>query len=143
MDSFNRMNKKTQAAGRTPSRPTLDEKEKELNMRIFVGALYRAVVLAFVVIVMVALGYSTKAYAAPGDLDPSFGTDGKLTTDFGANTDYGQAVAVQDDGKIVVAGYASIFTATGTDFAIARYNPNGTLDSTFGTGGKVLTPIGA
>src|SRR5215204_462888 len=115
MDSFNRMNKKTQAAGRTPSRPTLDEKEKELNMRIFVGALYRAVVLAFVVIVMVALGYSTKAYAAPGDLDPSFGTDGKLTTDFGANTDY----------------------------AIARYNPNGTLDSTFGTGGKVLTPIGA
>jgi uncharacterized delta-60 repeat protein len=99
----------------------------------------RAVVLALVV-GLVVLGYTTEARAAPGELDASFGSGGKVTTDFA--DDFGADVAVQDDGKVVVAGSAST-GATGGDFALARYNPNGTLDSTFSGDGKVTTAIGA
>ena len=62
-----------------------------------------------------------------------------MTTDFGGN-DVGRSVAVQSDGKIVVAGFTD---AGGTrDFALARYNVNGSLDTSFGVGGKVLTDFG-
>jgi uncharacterized delta-60 repeat protein/CSLREA domain-containing protein len=74
------------------------------------------------------------ARAAPGDLDPTFDTDGRVTTDFGGS-DYGRAVAIQPDGKIVVAGYAS------GDFALLRYNVDGSPDPTFGSGGKVTTDV--
>ena len=77
--------------------------------------------------------------AAEGDLDSTFGTGGKVTTDFSGSRDYGQAVAIQSDGKIVVAGFAFYGTY---DFALARYDTNGALDSTFGTGGKVTTDFG-
>ncbi|MBA2434942.1 MAG: hypothetical protein H0V54_07660, partial [Chthoniobacterales bacterium] len=72
-----------------------------------------------------------------GDLDPTFGTNGKVTTDFGTIIDEARAVAVQPDGKIVTAGA----TVGGNffDFALARYNTDGSLDITFGTGGKVTT----
>jgi uncharacterized delta-60 repeat protein len=77
--------------------------------------------------------------AAPGDLDPLFGTGGKVTTPVGTGRDLAQAVALQSDGKIIVVGYAQ------SDFAIVRDLPNGTLDTSFGTSGtgKVLTPIGS
>jgi uncharacterized delta-60 repeat protein len=78
------------------------------------------------------------AQAAPGDLDPSFGTNGKVITDFGSNN-YVRAIAVQSDGKIVAAGNAQ---ASHMQFALARHNPDGTLDESFGTGGKVTTTIG-
>jgi len=79
-------------------------------------------------------------FAAPGDLDPSFGTAGKVTTDFSGNQDFGNAVAVQPDGKIVVVGFTRIGLGASTeDFAITRYNSNGSLDSSFGTGGRVTT----
>ena len=77
-----------------------------------------------------------------GDLDPTFSGDGKLTTDFGDNVNRiynrAHAVAIQPDGKIVAAGYAS---GASDDFALARYNANGTLDTGFGTGGRVRTDI--
>lgn len=77
-------------------------------------------------------------------LDAGFGTSGKVVTPAGSGNDVGQAVAIQPDGKIVVAGYAS--NGTNNDFAVFRYNPNGTLDDTFdGTtnaNGVILTPIG-
>jgi uncharacterized delta-60 repeat protein len=80
------------------------------------------------------------AQATDGDLDPTFGFGGKVVTDLGHSTDWANAVAIQPDGKIVVVGttykqndYSS------EDFAVARYNPDGTLDSTFGRGGKVRT----
>ncbi len=76
------------------------------------------------------------AVAGPGALDPSFGTGGQVTTDFGG-FDSAQAVAVQSDGKIVAAG-----SSGGGDFALARYNADGTLDSTFGSGGKLTTDFG-
>ena len=72
-------------------------------------------------------------YHANGSLDTSFGGDGKVTTDFGTSDDRAYAIVVQPDGKIVVAGNAQ------GDFALARYNPDGSLDTSFGNGGKVVT----
>src|SRR5262245_28901631 len=73
-------------------------------------------------------------------LDPTFGTGGKVTTDFLGFSDSAASVALQADGKIVLAGAAS--TNFGADFGVARYNSNGTLDTSFGTGGKVTTDFG-
>jgi uncharacterized delta-60 repeat protein len=78
-------------------------------------------------------------YNADGSLDASFGTGGRVTTDFIGQTDVGFAIAVQPDGKILVAGTANLGSSTQFDFALVRYNSNGSLDSTFGTGGKVTT----
>jgi uncharacterized delta-60 repeat protein len=79
------------------------------------------------------------AMAAPGDLDPTFDGDGKVTTDFGGDN-LGYAVAVQPDGKIVVAGHSN---SGGTyDFAVARYNADGSPDTTFGASGVVTTDFG-
>jgi uncharacterized delta-60 repeat protein len=83
--------------------------------------------------------------ASAGALDPTFGGSGFVTTPVGPGTgeDFGNAMAIQSDGKIVAVGGADM-GATGMDFAVARYNPDGTLDSTFGGGdGIVTTPIGA
>ena len=78
-------------------------------------------------------------YNADGSLDTSFDTDGKVTTDLFGNGDGARGVAIQDDGRIVVAG--STVTSTAYDFGVARYNTNGALDSTFGSGGKFSANI--
>lgn len=62
--------------------------------------------------------------------------DGKVITDFGATSAAGRGVTVQSDGKIIVAGVVDIGRFR---FALARYNSDGSLDSTFGDGGKVVT----
>jgi len=74
-----------------------------------------------------------------GSLDDTFSGDGKKTTQFGMGVDIANAVAVQEDGDIVVAGYRD----GGLRMAVARYTPNGHMDSTFGTGGLVSTGIGS
>ncbi len=74
-----------------------------------------------------------------GTPDGSFGNEGKMTTDFGPFQDTAQALALQTDDKIVVAGF-TLFespTAGGGNFALARYNTNGTPDLSFGDGGKL------
>jgi len=86
--------------------------------------------------VCVATILSSLLYAIAGDLDPSFGTDGKVITDFGNFSHSARALAIQDDGKIVAAGESSL------DFGLARYNPDGSLDSSFDGDGKVTTDIG-
>jgi uncharacterized delta-60 repeat protein len=73
-----------------------------------------------------------------GTLDTSFGTGGKVTIDFNGFNDQAHALAVQAGGKLVAAGRADT-TDNNTDFALARYSPGGTLDTSFGTGGKVTT----
>ena len=79
-------------------------------------------------------------YTANGTLDGTFGIGGKVRTDMGATTyDYAYAVAIQKNGRIVVSG---VSYAPSGDFAVARYLANGTLDSTFGTGGKVVSDLG-
>ncbi len=76
-------------------------------------------------------------YAADGDLDISFGNNGVATTDFEDRDNYGNDVAIQNDGKIVVLGYSP--GTTKADLSMARYNSDGTLDDSFGSGGKVMT----
>ncbi len=117
---------------------------QQIRTDILVGGRWvsKVVVLAFVMALVVVMGYSKEAYAAPGDLDTSFGSGGKVITNFAGSSSGGRALAVQDDDKVVVAGSAFV-TTTGDDFALARYNPNGTLDTTFSGDGKVTTPIGA
>jgi uncharacterized delta-60 repeat protein len=72
-----------------------------------------------------------------GTLDTSFGTNGTAVTTFpGATSGYANGIAIQPDGKIVVVGTVNI-SGTFDAWGIARYNTDGTLDSTFGTGGLV------
>ena len=82
--------------------------------------------------------FAVARYNTDGSLDSSFGSGGRVTTDFAGRSDNGTAIAVQPDGKILVAGGANL-GATQFDFALVRYNANGSLDSTFGPGGKVTT----
>jgi uncharacterized delta-60 repeat protein len=79
-------------------------------------------------------------YNVDGSLDTSFGTGGKVTTAFGTVSDTPLAVVIQTDGKIVAVGYSN--SSPGPVFALARYNSDGSLDASFGTGGKVTTAIG-
>lgn len=82
------------------------------------------------------------AAAAAGDLDTSFGGNGKvLTWSARADSALASGVAIQADGKIVAAGRAE-GPRVGEAFALTRYNTDGTLDATFGGDGKVLTPGG-
>src|SRR5262249_17420533 len=79
-----------------------------------------------------------------GCLDQSFGSGGKVTTDFDPQTDAsGAAVALQADGKLVVAGRGRDNSTFRDAFALARYNADGTLDTGFGSGGKVITHVGS
>ncbi len=80
------------------------------------------------------------AEAGAGDLDPSFGTGGLVTTDFAGFTDEARAVVIQPDGKIVAAGFTGGPTGV-AGFALTRYNPDGSLDTSFGSGGKVTTVL--
>ena len=81
----------------------------------------------------------TLAHAAAGDLDPAFGRGGVARTDFGGTDEYGFAVKVQPDGKIVVAGQSGVYPVFHA--ALARYNINGRPDRSFGTGGKVTAAL--
>ncbi|MEC3956419.1 hypothetical protein VMT65_25525 [Nocardia sp. CDC153] len=80
-------------------------------------------------------------YTADGQLDAGFGDHGKVSTDFGGKADVANAVAIESDGKIIVAG-TSHGTATGDNIALARYTADGKPDTGFGDGGKVSTDLG-
>jgi len=87
---------------------------------------------------LVVAGLSGVLRATDGDLDPTFGIGGKVTTGFDVPTASATTVALQPDGKIVAAGWLFDKTAN-IDFAVARYNADGSLDETFGLHGKVRT----
>jgi uncharacterized delta-60 repeat protein len=70
-----------------------------------------------------------------GAADPSFGEGGNVTTDFGTDSDYAASVGIDSAGRIVVGG-------GGARFELARYQPDGTLDPSFGNDGKVTTDFG-
>ncbi|MFH7599664.1 calcium-binding protein [Streptomyces racemochromogenes] len=93
-------------------------------------------------------GYSDMAlarYNPDGSLDPTFNgdgdNDGMITTDLRGGDDAADAVAVQPDGKLVVAGYSSEADTAGF-FTVARFNPDGSIDPTFGNGGSTYTDFG-
>jgi uncharacterized delta-60 repeat protein len=75
-----------------------------------------------------------------GDLDPTFGIGGKVVTDFGAGSmNRVEALTLQPDGKILLAGETQATPCSRSLLALARYNSDGTLDPGFGTGGEVTT----
>jgi uncharacterized delta-60 repeat protein len=93
--------------------------------------------------------YITARFNTDGTPDSGFGTNGVVLTDFGVYDDTAKAVAVDSNNKIVVAGtvLTDLFDVSGSyDFGLARYNPNGSLDSTFGNiieaPGLVVTDFG-
>lgn len=86
------------------------------------------------------IDFAVARYTSNGVLDSSFSNDGITTVAFGVAGDACNAVAIQADGKIVLAGYS--FDGSKNNFAVARLNPNGSLDSTFDGDGKLTTSIG-
>ena len=85
--------------------------------------------------------FAVVRYTRGGAFDQSFGRGGSVATDFGARSrSSAEAVAIQPNGRIVVAGYT--FRGTKTNFAVARYQANGALDRSFGSGGRVVTEVG-
>ena len=82
--------------------------------------------------------FAVLRYNADGSLDPSFDTDGIVTTAIGSGDDFGNAITILA-GKIIVAG--SSFDGTKTNFAVVRYNSNGSLDTSFDLDGIVTTLI--
>jgi len=88
---------------------------------------------------LVVTSMGAPALGADGDLDPSFGDGGQITTALPVGS-FATAVAIQADGRIVAVGAAAGASIDG-EFAIARYEPDGDLDETFGDGGTVVTPI--
>ena len=73
-----------------------------------------------------------------GALDTTFGTGGLVVTDLGSTFEHAYDMVIQADGRIVTAG-DTIRSGTGQDFALVRYNINGTLDTSFGTNGRAIT----
>jgi uncharacterized delta-60 repeat protein len=82
-------------------------------------------------------------YTTSGNLDSTFGNAGKVLTPIANSISFGNQMVIQNDGKIVIAGYSSINIGISYDFALIRYLNNGTIDSSFGTNGVVLTDMNA
>jgi uncharacterized delta-60 repeat protein len=77
-----------------------------------------------------------------GSIDSSFGNNGITTVDFANENDVVTGAAIQPDGKAVLCGYTTVQVINGTiidDFAVARFNTNGTIDQSFAGSGKVRT----
>ncbi|MEK6286133.1 MAG: delta-60 repeat domain-containing protein [Acidobacteriota bacterium] len=86
--------------------------------------------------------FALARYNKDGSLDSTFGSGGKVVTDFAGLPDFLAGLALQPDGKIVLAGDVSTYVSASRDdigFGLARYNKDGSLDSSFGSGGKVIT----
>ena len=102
---------------------------RDVRRTIVIGAL-----------LLLLAGVAPPAFAAGGDLDPSFGGDGTVSID-APGDGVANAVAVQVDGKIVVAG-GSAYGRKNPRFVLARFTADGTLDRTFGRDGTVTTDFG-
>jgi uncharacterized delta-60 repeat protein len=85
-------------------------------------------------------GFELYRYNPNGSLDATFGSGGKVVTALGSGNSYAATLLLQPDGKLIVSG--EIDTSSGFDRELARYNANGSLDTSFGTGGIVSGPIG-
>ena len=123
---------------------------KRLNLFIIILIIFFSILIAncdfFSVFIKIPKKESTTITSSStttlphGSLDTGFGTGGKVTTPIGINE--GEfSVAIQSDGKIVVAGCSN--NGSNNDFAVVRYNANGSLDTGFDGDGIVTTPIGS
>lgn len=82
----------------------------------------------------VSRDFAMMRYLPDGTLDPDFGVQGVVSTDFAGSDDYANALLLQPDGKILLGGYA--YNVSLPDFAVARYLSNGQLDPEFGLSGQ-------
>jgi uncharacterized delta-60 repeat protein len=96
----------------------------------------RTLYLSLLISPLLAL-FADVAYGLPGDLDTTLSSDGKVITDVAGRAGVRAVVAIQPDGKIVVAGDAA------GDVTVVRYNGNGSLDPSFGTGGIATSNVSA
>lgn len=85
--------------------------------------------------------FAVARFNANGSLDTAFDYNGFLTTPIGTGADVASDISVQSDGKIVAAGYG--FNGANNDFALARYNTDGSLDSSFDGDGILRTAVGS
>jgi uncharacterized delta-60 repeat protein len=83
--------------------------------------------------------FAVVRYNADGSLDATFGNAGKATTDFGHTADTANGMTLDPQGRIILAGASARGYPTYHDFAVARFTSQGALDTSFGTGGEVLT----
>lgn len=93
-----------------------------------------------IITILTVLTTSTLLAQPAGSLDPTFGNGGKVITSITTGQDKAYGVAIQNDGKIIVAGY-STSGITGKDFSVIRYNSDGSLDNSFGINGIVSTDL--
>jgi uncharacterized delta-60 repeat protein len=98
--------------------------------------------LAITSVFLLNAGQAINAHGDNEQVDTTFGNGGIVLTDFTGSTDVGFAIAIQPDGKIIAGGSAANTATNGTDYGLARYHSNGSLDSSFGSNGKVLTDVG-
>jgi uncharacterized delta-60 repeat protein len=86
--------------------------------------------------------FAVARFNPDGSLDSSFGSGGAVTTTFSLDgVGEARSLAIDSSGRIVAGGWNYDDTGRNPEFALARYEPNGTLDPTFGSGGKVVTPF--
>ncbi len=103
------------------------------------------IVLAGQAVVDGSTDFALARLNSDGSLDASFGANGKVSTDFGGTIDAGLKLALQPDGKLLLAGITRHHGPRADnpyDFALARYNADGSLDSSFGAGGHTTTDFG-
>src|SRR6516162_2663003 len=99
----------------------------------------RSTIASMLATLLLSLVAITHGSAASGQLDPTFGSGGKVTTDLFGGTDTVVALALQPDGKIIAAGVSFDALVVAHVFGIVRYNADGSIDPSFGVGGKVST----
>jgi uncharacterized delta-60 repeat protein len=85
--------------------------------------------------------FAIACYNIDGTLDDTFDNDGRQTTKIGSSSDLGYSLAIQSDGKIILAGYT--YNEPDNHFAVVRYNINGSLDSSFNGNGKQTASLGS
>ena len=93
------------------------------------------IIVSVQILVGSSFAFGAARFEADGHIDPSFGTGGLATVTFSSLNDFAHGVAVQDDGKIVVAGQSA--NLMNSDVALTRLTTGGALDSAFGSGGRV------
>ena len=103
--------------------------------RIVVGGLSRSVNSAG------SGDFGIARFTATGQLDTSFAATGTTIFDFGGHDDVPSDVLLQPSGKIIVAGHVWPTTAAARDFGAVRFNYDGSLDTTFGDGGKMIADV--
>ncbi|MFY9586596.1 MAG: Ig-like domain-containing protein [Actinomycetota bacterium] len=109
-------------------------------LRIYSDGRILAAGRASVGLVSSSVDFGLARYEPDGDLDPTFAGQGLVTTNFQGSSESANDMAIQPDGKIVAAGRTRLVVG-GEDAAIARYEPDGDLDPTFGGDGVVTTDL--